>query len=116
MSDGCDSEKFDVRRQSASDVKLDAALAAVGHGQCGRDGGAGCDRLQEFGALNALALERHRREQLKPVQALGEQQSARDDRCAGEMTRERGVIDSNAKRSGRVGECSSGGAHLSTAP
>jgi hypothetical protein len=116
MSGGCGSGKRDVRHQSASNAKFDSSLTSGCHSQCGHDGGAGRDRPQEFCAVNALALERLRREHFKPMQTFGQQQNARDDRCARKMTRERGVIDSNAKRRGRLGERSSGGAHLSTAP
>jgi hypothetical protein len=116
LASGCGSDKRDVRHQCASDAEVDASLATVGHGQRGRDGGAGGDRLEEFGAVNSLAPERRVGERFEVIQALRKEQNSGDDWCPGEVTRECGVIGGNAERSGHASGFGSGGAHLSTAP
>jgi hypothetical protein len=62
-----------VRYQRPRNVEFDSSATTVCHGQCGRDGGAGCYRLEEFRAVNTLALEWDRAEQFKAMQALGQQ-------------------------------------------
>ena len=115
-SGGCGSGQRYVRHQCASNVEVDPFLTTVDRCQSDRNGGAGGDRLEEFGAVNSLALERRDGERFEPMQALGEEQNPWHDRCPGEMTLECRVIGGNVKRSGHACDFSGGGAHLSTAP
>jgi hypothetical protein len=116
ICDACGSEQHDARHQRPRNVELDSGPARICHGQYGRNCGAGRDRLKELGAFNALAIERPTGEHFEPVQALGQQQNARYNRCARKMTRECGVIDVNAESGGCLDGRNSAGTHLSTAP
>jgi hypothetical protein len=86
------------------------------HGQGGRDCGARRDRLEEFCALDAPALNRRARQQSKPLQPLGQQQYPRDYGRPREMTRERRMIGRNAERYRRLLGRNRGDAHLSASP
>ena len=116
LTSGCGSDERDVRHQCASNVEVDPLLATVGHGQRGRDGGAGGNRLEEFGAVNSLPPERRVGERFEAIQAFGQEQNSGDDWGPGKMTRECGVTGGNVKRSGHARGFSGGGAHFSTAP
>jgi len=116
LSGGCGSDQHDVRHQSASNVKVGPLPTTVDCCQCDRDGGAGGNRLEEFGAVNSLPPERRVGERFEAIQAFGQEQNPGDNWCPGKMPRERRVIDSNVKRGSHAGEVSGGGAHLSTAP